>query len=195
MTSLQNKIKSYNFILASSSPSRKNLISIMNLEPNMYISPNIDESVIKGESALEYSKRIAFSKAEKILKQYPKSLILAADTIAVCKGKILRKAKDEEYARYCLNILSGNRHRVYTSVCVAMDDVIKTKTMKTIIKFKKLEKSEIDYYIDSNEWLNKGGACSIQGIASTFVMGINGCYYNIIGLPISKTYNLLNSMI
>ncbi len=192
---LKDRIKNYELILASSSPSRRELIGIMGLKPDLFISPNIDESIKKNEDALIYSKRVTRNKAEKVIADYPNAIIIAADTIAVCRGKILRKACDEDYARYCLQQLSGRRHTVYTTVCIGMGNIIKIKTVKTVVKLKRLEKTEIDHYVDSKEWLNKGGATCMQGLFSNFVQNINGCYFNIIGLPIHTTYNLLNSLL
>ncbi len=108
----------YRFILASASPRRLQLLQHIGVVPDDVIAADVDETPLKGELPDKYALRCAKSKAEAIAARYPNAIVLGADTVVACGRRILPKAEDEETARYCLKILSGRRHRVYTGVCV-----------------------------------------------------------------------------
>ena len=182
-------------ILGSSSKVRLSLLRQIGLEPDLVISPEVDEMSIKGELPLSYCKRIAKEKNEKVVRQRDDALVITADTVTCCGRTILHKAEDPDYARYCLKTLSGRRHTIYSTVCVSLNKVIRKRTVKIPVSFKRLTDVEIDQYIESGEWLNKGGACSIGGLGGVFIKSINGSISGVMGLPLYQTYNLLFSFL
>ena len=160
------------FILASSSPRRKELLESIGIIPDLIISPDIDESNLKDELPTACAKRLAKNKAVKIKNDYPDSLILTADSIAFCGRRIIDKTDNIEVARNYLKLLSGRRHKVVTSLYVTYNNKSISRTVKTIINFKNLNKHEIEWYLESEEWINVAGAYKIQGKAAGFIKSI-----------------------
>ena len=182
------------FILGSSSPRRKELLESIGIIPDMIISPDIDEKNLKDELPTVCAKRLAMSKALKIQDEQPNSLILTADTIAFCGRRIIDKTEDINIAKKYLELLSGRRHRVVSSIFITNGNKSICKSVQTVINFKSLTNLEIDKYLESNEWVNVAGAYKIQGIAASFVKSINGSYSNVVGLPLYEVKNMLSSM-
>ena len=172
------------FILASSSPRRIRLLENAGFKPKEIISANIDETEKKGERPNKYVVRVATEKAKHVAALHPGICIVAADTIIVAKGKIVRKASTEQKARANLKMLSGSTHYAYTGYCViSAKGTITSKLVKTTVRMKKFSDDEIDTLIASKEWQNVA-AYRIEGLLSSLVKGIEGSYTNIIGLPI-----------
>jgi len=140
------------------------------------------------------AQRLAKNKALKIQSEQPNSIILTADTIAFCGRRIIDKTDNIEIAKKYLQLLSGRRHRVVSSIFVTNGDKSISKSVQTIINFKSLTNLEIDKYLESKEWINVAGAYKIQGIAAAFVKSINGSYTNVVGLPLYEVKNMLSSM-
>ena len=172
------------FILASSSPRRIRLLENAGFKPQEIVPADIDETEKKNEKPDKYVLRVATEKAKHVANLRPNTCIVAADTIIVAKGKIVRKAPNEQKARANFKILSGGTHYAYTGYCVisATGKVI-SKLIKTAIKTKKFTDAEIDTLIASKEWQNVA-AYGIEGLFSTLVRDIQGSYTNIIGLPV-----------
>lgn len=183
------------FILASSSIQRRDLLTQINLHPIITIAPNIDESLIKGELPVGYVKRITSTKAQKIAYTHTDQCVLSADTVVCCGRRILFKTTDHMQARNHLRLLSGRRHRVYTCVCVMRGEKSALRNVMSVVKFKRLENREIEDYLLGNEWQNKAGAYSIQGIAGSFIPWFRGSYSAIVGLPLYETICLLKGFI
>lgn len=181
-------------ILASSSERRLTLLKQIGYVPDVICVPNIDESIFKFEKPKDYSRRIAKDKAIKVARQYPDEVLVSADTVVCIGRRILDKALTSEDAYNHLSLLSGRRHRVYTSVSVIYQSKILLKTATSIVKFKRLTKEEIKYIIESRQWYGKSGGYALQGIASAFISWIRGSDTNIIGLPLHETYKMLNSL-
>ncbi len=177
-------------ILASASPRRLELLGQIGIAPDLVSPTHIDETPKKHEKPDVLVSRLAQEKAAACGDH---GVVLAADTIVVCGGRILGKPDDEAEARAMLKRLSGRRHRVITSVAVREADKQRTRTVSTQVKFKNLSQEDIDAYIASNEWQDKAGAYAIQGLAGKFVIRINGSYSNVVGLPLYETANLLTS--
>jgi septum formation protein len=189
-----NNIK-FPIILGSSSPQRLSLLKKINIEPTLTVSPNVDESVLKKEKPLEYVKRIAKAKALAVQHLHPNTFIISADTSVIVGANILGKPRDAIEALNFLDMLSGRSHRVITAYCVISNEgrvVVKYDT--TRVKIKSLSVLEKEFYLQSNEWQNKSGGYAIQGIFEIFVEQIVGSVSNVIGLPINKLYNTLNSL-
>jgi septum formation protein len=182
------------FILASASPRRLQLLAQLGLTPSDIIPANCDETPRPGELPQRYAARIAAEKAQAVAALHPTRAILAADTAVALGRRILPKAEEETTARHCLQLLSGRRHRVITSIC-AIDTRghLRQKTVTTIVKFSALTPATIDAYIASNEWHGKAGGYGIQGTAAAFIPFISGSYSNVVGLPLYETAQLLRT--
>ncbi len=191
-----DQLRSYNFILASKSPRRKKLLKILGLNFKPY-HPEIEENH-KGESPLIYAKKLAEEKAETANKRFKNKIIIAADTIVLINGKILEKPSTENDAIRMLKTLSGKTHIVYTAICV-INQLTGRKLIdyeKTYVTFRKLKDEEIRRYVKSGSCMDKAGAYGIQDdFGAVFVKKVNGCYYNVVGLPLQKLYLMLNSII
>ena len=151
------------------------------------IPANVDERVLHGERPEAYAVRVARDKALVAARHAGRSIIIAADTIVVLDDKILGKPADRNDAIRMLKLLSGAVHEVITGLCVLDTDTRKTliRTVTTKVWFRRLTAEEITVYVDSREPLDKAGAYGIQGKGALFVDRIEGCYFNIVGLPLS----------
>ena len=182
------------FILASASDRRKELLLRVISDFEVKIS-DFDEGTVEVSKDIEkYVKTLAEGKAKSVaLNCTNDSIIIGADTIVVIDDNILGKPKDKDDAFRMLKLLSNNVHRVYSGVTVINNEkqVMKSECLYTEVYFSELSDEEIWRYIDTGECLDKAGAYGIQGYGGVFVEKINGCYYNVVGLPL----NLLNKMI
>lgn len=186
-------------ILASASPERFKLLERMYITPSNIIVTDIDETPLKGEKPDSLAIRLAVGKAKEAVKRINDNCyIITADTV-VAKGiRILPKATTDDEVLYCLNMLSGCRHTVYTGVCVTKkenDLILSRKVLaETIVKFKQFSKQDIELYIKSQEGLNKAGGYAIMGFMEAFIVKVMGCYSTVAGLPLRQTLNLLTSL-
>ena len=182
------------FILASASERRKDLLSRIVSNFEVKIS-NFDEEKVDVSTNIEnYVKTLAEGKAKDVaLNCDNDSIIIGADTIVVIGNNILGKPKDKNHAFEMLKLLSNNVHRVYSGVAVINNqkNIMKSECLYTEVYFSEISDDEIWRYIESGECLDKAGAYGIQGYGGVFAEKINGCYYNVVGLPL----NLLNKMI
>lgn len=181
-------------ILASASERRQELLSRLVDDFTIIIS-DFDETKVKKTSTVsQYVQEIALGKAKDVLKKIQEpSIIIAADTVVALGEEILGKPKDKADAYNMLSKLSDNTHEVYTGIVLINSESgkIMKDSVKTDVVFSKLTDKHINDYIDSGDPLDKAGAYGIQGKAGIFVKKINGCYYNVVGLPLNK----LNEMI
>ncbi len=152
----------------------------------------MDESHREGESANDYVLRLSESKARAVARAG--ETVLGADTVVVVEGRLLGKPADRDEAKSMLRSLSGRTHEVLTGVCILHAGQCRTFVERTAVDFKKLSDRELQAYVDSPEPLDKAGAYGIQGSASKFVERIEGCYFNVVGLPIARVYGLLQSL-
>ena len=182
------------FILASASERRKDLLSRIVSNFEVKIS-NFDEEKVEVSTNIEnYVKTLAEGKAKDVaLNCDNDSIIIGADTIVIIGDNILGKPKDKNHAFEMLKLLSNNVHRVYSGVAVINNqkNIMKSECLYTEVYFSEISDDEIWRYIESGECLDKAGAYGIQGYGGVFAEKINGCYYNVVGLPL----NLLNKMI
>ncbi|MEJ5286703.1 MAG: Septum formation protein Maf [Candidatus Kapaibacterium sp.] len=188
------------FVLASSSPRRKKLLEMLGLSPEIVI-PDVDEDNIATDvydyslKVTEIAKAKAITVANKI--NYD-AIILGADTIVVLDGNILTKPIDEYEAKIMLKKLSNRTHIVFTGIVLLHKPSFKFKTCfrRTEVSFRKLEEDEIEAYVNSGSPLDKAGAYGIQDdFGAVFVKSVNGCYYNIVGLPLECFYTSLRKFI
>ena len=180
------------FILASASPRRRELLARLGLEPARIVAPAIDETPLPGELPRAHAIRLAGEKARAAAALAPGAFILAGDTVVGVGRRILPKAEDEATARTCLALVSGRRHRVFSAVALAAPDgTIREALSETALRFKRLSDSEIDAYIAGGEWHGKAGGYAIQGVAEGFCLWLAGSHSGVMGLPLYETRKLL----
>jgi septum formation protein len=184
-------------ILASGSPRRHELLSQAGLT-FIAAAAGINEDLMPNESAAAYVQRLAEEKAQAVWNQHSSSdspddplIVLGADTCVVCDGQILGKPVDTTDARRMLELLSGRTHAVLTGLAVVTATKVVRDLEITQVTFNRLSDAEIARYISSGEPLDKAGAYAIQGYAARWIPRIEGCYFNVVGLPIARTIALL----
>lgn len=179
-------------ILASASPRRKALLEQINVVPDLIVPADVDETPGRAELPRDYASRLAKEKARAVAATHPGAFVLGSDTVVACGRRILPKAEDEETARFCLELLSGRAHRVYSGVAlVKPDGTVSTRIVETRVKVRRLDKASADEYLNCGEWRGKAGAYAIQGMFAKHVVSIAGSYSNVVGLPLYQTANLL----
>ena len=182
-------------ILSSASARREELLKKITEEFFVYPT-NVDESIVKydGDCA-KYVMEIAKLKAvSNPLKKEKDSIIIGCDTVVFHEGKVLGKPKDYENAFRMLNSLSGKTHEVYSGIAVLHNNNFVCDYAVTKVTFDNLDSKDIEKYIETGEPMDKAGAYGIQGHGGLFVQGIEGSYYNVVGLPINKLYKILKGM-
>lgn len=183
-------------ILASKSPRRVEILEKIVKEFEV-VQSNFDENTIDFKGDVEkYVKDLSINKAIEVSKRLNEpSIVIAADTVVFQNGKVLGKPKNEEDAFSMLSSLSGNTHKVYSGICLinTYDDTVVTDCDCTEVKFSELNPRQIRNYINSGEPMDKAGAYGIQGLGGAFVERIEGCYYNVMGLPLNKLYKALEN--
>lgn len=179
--------------LASKSPRRKKLLQSLNLNFETVVV-DCEEKIKHGEKPANVVQRLAKEKLNAALGKIKRGIIITADTIVVIDGRIIGKPKSKKDAADILKFLSGRTHIVYTgfSVCNTKTGRTITDFEKTRVSFRKLETEEISKYIATGSPLDKAGAYGIQDdFGAVFVEKINGCYNNVVGLPLTKLYQAL----
>ena len=185
-------------ILASASPARLALLRQIGIEPDRVIAADIDETEYPGEIPRKMAERLSYGKAIAIANTIERGIVIGSDTIPVVGRSIMRKASSAEDVRESLQLLSQRRHQIYTGVCIIKKDGKEMRELrrvvKSIVKFKKLSREEIDYYCASGEGIGKAGGYTLTGYAESFVLFLSGSFSNIIGLPLFETANMLHSV-
>lgn len=189
-------------VLASASPRRLALLAQVGIAPDQILPADIDETPHPQELPKDYALRMAQEKAQAaadILKKevttLPAPYILAADTVVAMGRRILPKSEDSQTAYDCLEKLSGRRHRIYGGIAlINPNGEMIFRVVTTIVQFKRLSKSEIEGYIQSEEWNGVAGGYAIQGRAAAFIKSINGSYSNIVGLSLYDSVNMLHGV-
>jgi septum formation protein len=182
--------------LASKSPRRRKLLKQLGIKFKSF-SVNSIEEFIDGEHPVECVKRIAMEKMEIANKEVNGSIIITADTIVVLNKKVIGKPLNKQDAIKILSMLSGKVHTVYTGFCVLNQKTNKqiVNYERTEVEFRQLTKDEIVDYVKGGSPMDKAGAYGIQDdFGAVFVKRINGCYYNVVGLPLTKLYNTLRKV-
>jgi septum formation protein len=183
-------------ILASQSPRRKELMQLAEI-PFEVVVANTDESYPSGLSYTDTAIHIAHHKAIAVAQKCDKdSIIIAADTIVICNGKIIGKPEDKHDAINILSLLSGNVHEVVTGVTILYKEKIISFADTTKVSFHNLTKAQIEYYIEKYKPYDKAGAYAIQEwIGAVGIKKIEGDFYNVMGLPISMVSQKINEII
>ena len=182
-------------ILASQSPRRKELLGQMGLKGFKIIAPDVDESMEENLAPAQLVEELSLRKAQAVADYVDdeEAIIIAADTVVALDGGILGKPADEREAFGMLSALSGNRHRVYTGVTVLRGSRSITSHEETIVTFRELDPEEIMDYIATEEPMDKAGAYGIQGLGALLVSGIEGDYFNVMGLPVYRLGRILSA--
>jgi septum formation protein len=173
-------------VLASESPRRRELLTLAGFQFTVRARP-IAEVRKPGEAPVHYARRLALEKAAAASPRAGE-IVLGADTIVVVDDRVLGKPADEQEARAMLRLLSGREHTVITGIGLTHEDRTISDHASTDVRFAVLHGAEIEDYIRSGEPAGKAGAYAIQGLASKFVERIDGCYFNVMGLPLSLVY-------
>ena len=195
------EIRPARLALASGSPRRLALLQQIGLEPDALLPTDLDETPGRNESPRKLAARLALEKArigaktargrEELLRAF----VIGADTVVCVGRRILPKCETPDEADFCLRLLSGRAHRVYTGVTVIdPSGRERSRLVETRLRFKRLSSREIDAYIASREWRGKAGGYAIQGIAGGFVVKLIGSYSSVVGLPLQETMALLDGL-
>ena len=179
-------------ILASASPRRKELLGLFRV-PFTVRAADIDETMDPAKSPYEEVARVSRLKALAVERE-PADVVIAADTIVVCEGRVLGKPGSAQEAVEMLQLLSGRDHQVMTGCTVVRDDRAATFTEVTDLHFRSLSRKEIEAYVASGEPMDKAGAYGIQGGAALFCERMSGDYYNVMGLPVCRLGQVLKEV-
>ncbi|MGM9628827.1 MAG: Maf family protein [Faecousia sp.] len=179
-------------ILASGSPRRKELLGLFGI-PFAVRAADIDETMDPEKAPFDEVARVSRAKAMTVPRQQ-EDVVIAADTIVVCQGKVLGKPADPAEAVRMLTLLSGRDHQVMTGCTVLRDEKCETFTEVTDLHFRSLSKKEIEKYVATGEPMDKAGAYGIQGGAALFCERMVGDYYNVMGLPVCRLGQTLRNL-
>jgi septum formation protein len=183
--------------LCSKSPRRRKLLKQINLQFKTF-SVDVDEKILRGEKPVQSVKRLSKEKLAEALFKFKKGIFITADTIVVLHNKIIGKPENKQDAIRILKKLSGRTHTVYTGFTIFNSETKNqiTDYEKTKVEFRKLSDDEINEYVKGGSPMDKAGAYGIQDdFGAVFIKGINGCYYNVVGLPLPKVYKTLKKII
>jgi septum formation protein len=183
-------------ILASASPRRAEILRAAGIAFTV-LSSAVDETPLPGETATDMVRRLAAAKAELVaVRAVGPAIVMAADTVVALDGAVMGKPRTSDDARHMLEKLSGRTHSVITGVAlVRLPDVERREfTEITQVHFSALSDEEIVRYLSSGEPFDKAGAYAIQGVAGRFIPRIDGCYFNVVGLPLARLCRELTAL-
>jgi len=177
-------------VLASGSPRRQELLRSAGI--SFEVQPaDIPENALPGEAAKDCAERLARDKALAVASQRPHDFILGADTVVVVDGQILGKPTDAADAARMLRLLSGREHQVITGVCLVVSAQPSVASETTLVTVSEITEKDIAGYVASGEPMDKAGAYAIQGLASRWILRIEGDYSNVVGLPVALVLRML----
>ena len=181
-------------ILASGSPRRRELMSLITPDYTV-ITSDVDETKIAADSPAHLAKALATAKARAVAEENPDDVVCGFDTVVECEGEVFGKPKDEADAVRMLRALSGREHRVHTGVCISDGERTESFVDTCRVKFFSIPEAEIERYAATEEPYDKAGAYAIQGRAALWLDRIEGDYYTIMGLPVSRTVQLVERFV
>jgi len=177
-------------VLASSSPRRLALLAQVGITPVGIIAPDIDETPSRAESPRLYAQRMA--RAKSIAVSVPGCFVLTADTVVAVGRRILPKASTEQEARFCIDLLSGRRHRVLTAVVLTAPDGRRAERLsESVVAFSRLTEAQKRAWLALGEWDGKAGGYAINGTAAAFARFLSGSFSGVMGLPLFETAQML----
>lgn len=177
-------------ILASASPRRQALMKLLRFDFEVRAS-GVPEEPQRGETPTRLVMRLARAKAEAVSHTRPEAWVVGADTVVVCGSEVLGKPESPVAAGEMLRKLSGRTHEVLTGICIRHRKLRHASFVETTVRFAALSDRDIQEYVSTGEPLGKAGAYAIQGYASRFVHHIQGCYFNVVGLPLAHLHRTL----
>jgi septum formation protein len=177
-------------VLASASPRRQELLRNAGIAFEVQAA-DIPEDPLPGECAKDCAERLAREKALAVARQRPHDVVLGADTVVVVDGQLLGKPSDAADAARMLRLLSGREHQVITGVCLVVSGQWSVASQATSVTMSEITEKEIADYVASGEPMDKAGAYAIQGIASRWILRIDGDYSNVVGLPVALVVRML----
>ena len=180
------------YILASASPRRRELLKLALDEPFEVQQSDVDERVAISDPAL-LVQALAQKKAKAVAEGRSGCIVIGADTVVAIEGRILGKPANLEQARRMLQLLSGRSHSVYTGIALFHTDTgrMLCEADRTLVTFAPMGTEEIEAYLQTGEYADKAGAYGIQGAAAKYISKIEGCYFNVMGLPVHRVYELI----
>ena len=185
-------------VLASASPRRRELLTQAGF-PFEVLASGVAEVRKPGESPIALVLRLAREKAQDVSSRLSpdrqaEAIVLGADTVVVCDTEVLGKPTDEADAHRMLRLLAGRTHQVITGVCILAGDVVETAAEVTYVTMNTLSDEEISAYVASGEPMDKAGAYAIQGYAGRWIPRVQGCYFNVVGLPLALVTAILEGV-
>ncbi|MBM4270688.1 MAG: septum formation inhibitor Maf [Deltaproteobacteria bacterium] len=185
-------ITSERFILASASPRRVELLTLLGL-PFEIVPSDVEEAFLPGETPRKHVLRLSEEKARRISERYPEAWVMGADTIVIINGEVLGKPRTSAEAKDMLAKLSGQVHRVFTGFAVMRmrGDFIVSDAVESSVLFREIPEDEMVWYIRSEEPYDKAGAYAVQGMGAFFIKEIRGSYTNVMGLPLCEVVDVL----
>lgn len=179
------------FVLASASPRRKELFSMLGL-PFTIVTSNVEETSVRADSVREYVEGVALLKTRAVAEQCEGKVVIGADTIVALNDRILHKPKNREEAIEHLQLLSNNQHSVLTAIAIIQPNGTETVLVEeTTVVFKQLSQELIEAYVETGDPFDKAGGYGIQTIGALLVDRIEGDYNNVVGLPIASLFEKL----
>lgn len=180
-------------ILASSSPRRQELLRL--ITPNFTVlAADFDERAISAPTPRALVEKLATGKAQAVADAHPGDVVIGCDTVVDLDGSVLGKPGNRAMAKDMLRALSGRSHDTHTGVCVLQNGTAHSFVETTKVFFATLSDEEIDAYLATGEADDKAGAYGIQGAAAKFITHIDGCFFNVMGLPVSRLYGQLRAL-
>ncbi|WP_404980633.1 Maf family protein [Carboxydichorda subterranea] len=182
-------------VLASTSPRRRQLLAMVGARFEVEV-PGADEREYCLEDPERLVMALARAKAESVASRRPRDLVVGADTVVVLDGRILGKPADGREAREMLEALSGRTHEVWTGVALVRrePEACRVEAERTEVTFRSLDPDEVDRYVALGEGMDKAGAYAVQGVGGLFVERIEGCYFNVVGLPLARLHTMLRRL-
>ncbi len=183
------------YILASKSPRRVELLTNLGLEFDT-IPSDINENIEREGTFGDFVEKLAYLKGSDIAKKVKNRVIISSDTIVVLGDRILTKPKSSKEAFDTLKLLSGKKHQVYTSVSIIDQEnsIVSVDHVKTDVFFEEMSNNDIEWYISTSEPFDKAGSYGIQGKGSRFIKRIDGCFFAVMGFPVSKFVKMMSKI-
>lgn len=176
-------------ILASASPRRRELLTLITHDFKVVVSDVDESSDLK--DARELVRFLAQKKADSVAAGYPDDIVIGADTVVEAGGEIFGKPEGKDDARRMLKMMSGRKHFVHTGICVTKGGRSVSDVCTTAVYFNEISEGELARYLEEEDVMDKAGAYAIQEGAAKFVSKIEGCFFNVVGLPVSCLYQIL----
>lgn len=181
----------HRLVLASASPRRKSLFSMLGV-PYDVITSDVEETSVQAEDPLDYVREVALLKTKDVKGKNDDRTVIGADTVVVFENTLLHKPKSREEAIHHLERLSNNRHQVMTAVAImTKDGAVESFVEVTDVYFRKLSRQLIEKYVESNDPFDKAGGYGIQSGGALFIDRIEGDYNNVVGLPLASLFEKL----